>query len=1000
MGKRKQRVRWCVVDGLKWSNNEDESSPEGSVSGKVTGSYPAGTGSSNGPGSYNVGPHRRSSQSWIHNGVAPRFERRSQAGNRQVYYDGEYCDAEEMPNGFTKIRSKNLDILFKREYYEQKLCQPRPKDYEHPATKETAADEEVTATEQLDPRGEVAPDVQPTSADFKSFKSSKSLDQIDPSEIREFRPMNSVTETDSEQLNSGEQSPYYPPYYDQQQQQSGGGYNYSPAPPRPNLYLYSPSNNTLIPCEEIVIPNPVMGSEGPVYPGPTNIYLAYPVSGPDGRGYITQPFSPPLPTDYVSYPSYSPSISLDGSQYQSSTPQTPNSGQDSGSSTQPTSPPPLVNFHPANWFQPAEPEVSKETGEHIGKERRNSVNRNETPTVQYIPGLPLDSTPKKSQKKKKKKKPVSGAGGQRDSVSSESELCRIYGSMEDTYSASQVVEVNLTDSLADCMVNPPTDPECSDEETLQNTSENNPGVVTVEEAGTGGLPRDDTISNLEELAAEEPEQGASIPETDSLGSENLIDSGIEKDLEEILTSEPDNKKDNQSSSESVESFDINPPETSVEPCQNALADEPAINAETTEAEAPINIPTETTSLEVKENVMEHEARIGAHLEDAPSNLDLPDGEDSATVTVDQPEPCSTQQQDPVLPKSKKKKNKKKKVDKEVDAPEAEPAAPTVAATPTAAAAPVQTSTPTHTPAGAQVHTSAPAEIEENIPTEPEPPKLSYSAICRTRDQQQQQPPIAKPAARDPPSSQTKSEASPAPPRPESVPALHHLKDEEWETVPASITSKPGEWEKKKDRKRKKKRTTVNFQDAPEVVEIHEPAGAEEEQRESSVPPLETVRIPSPNLKERTPTPDKEQQQEEEEEEELEVEEKKSKKKRKKKYGSEEPEDKGHRVLICDNQIEIRFSRSVRRASEVLGEEQINAVRSSGYCDILLIEKLGCGMTRGSMHLGRLYQGRYVPPDRVDGLLPIKEETQEGCEEQKPCVPEEPAPTVAEEIDLD
>jgi hypothetical protein len=24
---------------------------------------------------------------------------------RQVYYDGEYCDAEELPNGFTKIRN-------------------------------------------------------------------------------------------------------------------------------------------------------------------------------------------------------------------------------------------------------------------------------------------------------------------------------------------------------------------------------------------------------------------------------------------------------------------------------------------------------------------------------------------------------------------------------------------------------------------------------------------------------------------------------------------------------------------------------------------------------------------------------------------------------------------------------------------------------------------------------------------------------------------------------
>ena len=31
-----------------------------------------------------------------------------------------------------------------------------------------------------------------------------------------------------------------------------------------------------------------------------------------------------------------------------------------------------------------------------------------------------------------------------------------------------------------------------------------------------------------------------------------------------------------------------------------------------------------------------------------------------------------------------------------------------------------------------------------------------------------------------------------------------------------------------------------------------------------------------------------------------------------------------------------------------------------------------GLLLFSMHLGRLYQGKYVPPDRVDGLLPPPE----------------------------
>merc|ERR1712106_553713 len=50
-----------------------------------------------------------------------RFERKAAAEQKQIYYEGEFCEAEDMPNGFTKIRSKNLDILFKHNYYEQRL---------------------------------------------------------------------------------------------------------------------------------------------------------------------------------------------------------------------------------------------------------------------------------------------------------------------------------------------------------------------------------------------------------------------------------------------------------------------------------------------------------------------------------------------------------------------------------------------------------------------------------------------------------------------------------------------------------------------------------------------------------------------------------------------------------------------------------------------------------------------------------------------------------------
>ena len=85
---------------------------------------------------------------------------------------------------------------------------------------------------------------------------------------------------------NGHASPFYPsgylspspPMFVSQQQQNNG---------RPNLFLYSPTSNTMIPCEEIVIPNPVVGPEGStLYQGPSNIYLAFPC---DNGGGMTSP---------------------------------------------------------------------------------------------------------------------------------------------------------------------------------------------------------------------------------------------------------------------------------------------------------------------------------------------------------------------------------------------------------------------------------------------------------------------------------------------------------------------------------------------------------------------------------------------------------------------------------------------------------------------------------------------------------------------------------------
>merc|ERR1719370_1658015 len=84
------------------------------------------------------------------------------------------------------------------------------------------------------------------------------------------------------------------------------------------------------------------------------------------------------------------------------------------------------------------------------------------------------------------------------------------------------------------------------------------------------------------------------------------------------------------------------------------------------------------------------------------------------------------------------------------------------------------------------------------------------------------------------------------------------------------------------------------------------------------------------------------------------------------------------------------------------------VKSGSFADFLIVSELGCGIQRGCMGLGRLYQGKYVPPERTDGLLPeekrvLEEEKEvEDKEEQKEQEKEEvetSAPPAAD-IDLD
>lgn len=139
---------------------------------------------------------------------------------------------------------------------------------------------------------------------------------------------------------------------------------------RPNLYLYSPADNTLIPCKGVFLtdqgsyyymasPAPPTGpiSAGGSSTGSNGSCTPMPVPPPHHIGYMAAPAATYPHTvlggggavcegysDCGSVPYYSSPCM---SQCQSSTPQTPNS---SGTSTQPASPPLLQSYHPTNWF--------------------------------------------------------------------------------------------------------------------------------------------------------------------------------------------------------------------------------------------------------------------------------------------------------------------------------------------------------------------------------------------------------------------------------------------------------------------------------------------------------------------------------------------------------------------------------------------------------------------------------------------------------------------------
>ena len=68
------------------------------------------------------------------------------------------------------------------------------------------------------------------------------------------------------------------------------------------------------------------------------------------------------------------------------------------------------------------------------------------------------------------------------------------------------------------------------------------------------------------------------------------------------------------------------------------------------------------------------------------------------------------------------------------------------------------------------------------------------------------------------------------------------------------------------------------------------------------------------------------------------------------------------------QIDICYTQAV-------SPSLLDDVKTSGSrCPVVfVVSELGSGIARGFMNLGRLFQGKYIPPERTDGLHPQPDE---------------------------
>jgi len=431
MGRRRDKVRWSQVDLNQDKRYPVSISPHQEAHHNKSGSEP--------PRVWRQ-QHRRHSSS-----LAPRFAKNSTRSEAIKESD---CSVEELPDGYIKIRSKNLDIIFKKEFYHKRMMELQVRGIT-PNIKSQVKEE----TNEANLSTSSSINIPDNSGDPASFTvgSMPSFIDLDLDEIPEFRPrlgtdVGSIN--DSGYSSSFQESfcfdkQYYPP---QPQCLPPQGPVFLPPPHLPPpvpqqpmcpFYLFSAATNTLIPCEEVLVSQSLETPGGPIFQGHTKAYVAYPVQGPEGRGYIMQPFAPP------------PELSS-----------SPEREKIAGNSE-------MVK-EVEGEYESFKEILVKSASQNKPGEKTRKIDHVILPNV-YIPGLPPSEMKVKKKRKKKPKAKSDQAYSMKASLPSSSESdakefepvnyqqAPVSEELFDFTTEEAVNEINLTDDLTNSLLNPPTE---------------------------------------------------------------------------------------------------------------------------------------------------------------------------------------------------------------------------------------------------------------------------------------------------------------------------------------------------------------------------------------------------------------------------------------------------------------------------------------------------------------------------------------------------------------